>query len=181
MMNYVAFLRGINVGGHKTVPMEKLKKAFESLRFKNVQTLLASGNIVFEAPLTSTAGLEKKIEKMLMSVFGHEISVLVRTIEELNRLNESQPFKEIDVTPQTRLYVTFLLEKVKSSLIIPYVSPDKNFRILHASAREVCSALLLSPTSRTVDLMGIIEKEFGHNVTTRNWNTITRILKTQEN
>ena len=178
MTDYAAFLRGINVGGHKPMPMEKLKKAFESLQFKNVQTLLASGNVMFKAPSTSTAVLEKKIEDSLKKTFGHEIGVLVRTIEELQRLSESQPFKGIMVTRQTRLYVTFLSEKSKSSLKIPYASPDKSIRILRASVCEVCSILVLSLKSRTVDLMNILEKEFGHTVTTRNWNTIIRVLKT---
>jgi len=180
MIKYAAFLRGINVGGHKPVAMEKLKKAFESLRFKNVRTLLASGNVVFETQSLSTAFLEQKIEENFKKTFGHEIGVLVRTMEELQRLNESQPFKGIDITPKTRLYVTFLSEKAKSSLKIPYTSPDKSFRILRASTREVCSVLILSPTSRSVDVMNILEKEFGHKITTRNWNTIIRVLKTQQ-
>ena len=180
MTNYAAFLRGINVGGHKPVPMEKLKNSFESLRFKNVRTLLASGNVVFEAHPTSTATLEQKIKEKLKKTFGHEIGVLVRTIEELQHLSESQPFEGIDVTPQTRLYVTFLSEKTKSHLKIPYASPNKNFRILGASKYEVCSVLILSPTNRSVDVMNVLEKEFGHKVTTRNWNTIVRVLKTHQ-
>ena len=177
MTHYVAFLRGINVGGHKPVPMEKLKNIFESLRFKNVRTLLASGNVMFDATSTSTVTLEKKIEDSLKKTFGHEIGAIVRTIEELHRLNKSQPFTGIDITPETRLYVTFLSEKSKNSLKTPYVSPDRKFSILRASACEVCCALVLTPVSRTVDLMSILEKEFGHEVTTRNWNTIARILK----
>ena len=178
MTTYAAFLRGVNVGGHKPVSMEMLKITFESLRFNNVWTLLASGNVVFETPSTNTALLEKKIEDTLKKTFGHEIGVLVRSIEELERLSKSQPFKGIDVTSQTRLYVTFLSKKPLSSMKIPYVSPDKNFKILRASTREICCALIISQISRTVDLMSILEKEFGHNVTTRNWNTIVRLLKT---
>jgi uncharacterized protein (DUF1697 family) len=180
MANYAAFLRGINVGGHMPVPMNKLKKALESLRFKNVQTLLASGNVVFEAPLTSAAALEQKIEDKLKKTFGHEIGVLVHTIEDLQRLSDSQPFKGIDVTSQTRLYVTFLSEQSKSSLKIPYISPHKSFRILRVSPRDVCSVLTLTPNSRTVDLMNVLEKEFGHKVTTRNWNTIVRVLEAHQ-
>ena len=177
MANYVAFLRGINVGGHKPVPMLKLKKAFESLRFKNVLTLLASGNVVFEAPPASIAVLEKKIEEKLKKTFGLEILVLIRTMGELQLLSKSQPFKGIVVTPQTRLYVTFLSEKLKENLKIPYESPEKNLKILSVTGREVCSVLTLLPNSRTVDLMGVLEKKFGRKVTTRNWNTIVRVLK----
>ena len=180
MINYAAFLRGINVGGRKPVPMQKLKKALESLQFKNVQTLLASGNVVFEAPPLDTIALEQKIEETLKKTFGQEIGVFIRTLKELQHLSDSQPFKGINVTPQTRLYVTFFSEKPKRSLKIPFISPDKSFNILHVSGREVCSVLTLSPNSGTLDLMKVLEKEFGRKVTTRNWNTVIRVLRTYQ-
>ena len=178
MIKYAAFLRGINVGGHKIIKMEELKRAFESLGFKDVKTLLASGNVIFTAPSASESALVNKIEKKLEAVFGREIGVLVRKVDELQRLADAEPFAGIKVTPQTRLYVTFLSEKSKSSLKIPYESPDKNFRITRVTGSEVCSVLTLSPDSRTIDLMSIVGKEFGSNITTRNWNTIDKILKT---
>jgi uncharacterized protein (DUF1697 family) len=177
---YAAFLRGINVGGNKPVKMDELKKAFESLGFKKVKTLLASGNVVFEAPHSSASVLTPKIEEKLKKRFGHEIGVLIRTITELQHLEESNPFKGTNVTPQTRLYVTFLSEKPKSGLKIPHESPDKNFKILRAAENEVCSVLTLSPNSRTVDLMNVLEKEFGRKITTRNWNTIAKVLETNK-
>ena len=177
MINYAAFLRGINVGGHTPVPMLKLKSTFESLHFKNVQTILASGNVLFEAPPTDTMALGRKIEEQLMKTFGYDINVLIRTMEELQHLEAVQPFKGIPLTPHTRLYVTFFSEKTKSSLKIPYTAPDKSFKILHRSGREVCTVLVLSPTSGTTDLMNVLEKEFGRKITTRNWNTIIQILK----
>jgi uncharacterized protein (DUF1697 family) len=177
MSKYAAFLRGINVGGHKIIKMEELKKTFEALGFENVKTLLASGNVLFAAPSASESTLAKKVEKKLETAFGHEIGVLIRKIEGLQRLAEANPFAGIKITPQTRLYVTFLSEKTKSSLKIPYASSDGNFKIIRATGSEVCSVATLSPNSRTVDLMSILEKEFGRKVTTRNWNTIEKILK----
>lgn len=128
MAKYVALLRGVNVGG-VTVKMDKLKKTLEELGFANVKTLLASGNVLFSAPSVSESMLVNKIEKKLAATFGREIGVLVRRVEQLQRLAESKPFAGIKVTPQTRLYVTFLSEKNKSSLKIPYETPDKNCRI----------------------------------------------------
>lgn len=173
MAKYVAFLRGVNVGG-VIVKMDRLKKSFEALAFTEVKTLLASGNVLFTAPSTSESTLVNKIEKKLAADFGREIGVLVRKIEELQRLAAADPFAEIKITPQTRLFVTFLSEKNKSSLKIPYETPDKNCRIIRANDREVCSVLT---SYRTVDLMSMLEKEYGRKVTTRNWNTIEKILK----
>lgn len=177
MIKQVAFLRGINVGGHNPVPMDALKKAFESLGFENVKTLLASGNVLFEAPQTSASVLIKKIEEKLEKIFGHEIGVFISTIKELQHLDKTNPFKGVTVTPQTRLHVTFLSEKTKTSLKIPYESSDKNFKIIRYTGSMVCSVLTLSPNSKTTDFMNILEKEFGRKITTRNWNTISRLLK----
>jgi uncharacterized protein (DUF1697 family) len=176
MIKYVAFLRGINVGG-VIVKMDKLKKTFEAIGFAEVKTLLASGNALFTAPSASESALAQKIEKKLETAFGREIGVIVRKVEELQRLAEADPFAVIKVTPQTRLYVTFLAEKNKSSLKIPYETPGKNIRLIRAADREVYSVVTLSPGTGTVDLMSFLEKEFGRKVTTRNWNTIDKILK----
>jgi uncharacterized protein (DUF1697 family) len=177
MPDFAAFLRGINVGGHNPVPMQELKKAFESLRFKNVRTVLASGNVLFNAPGAGGAPLERKIEEKLAKTFGRDIGVLVRTVEYLQRLTEAQPFKGTAVTPQTRFYVTFLSEMPGEALRVPFTSPRGNFTILRASGREVCSVLTLTPDSRTVDMMQILDKKFGRKITTRNWQTLVRILK----
>jgi len=176
LTKYVAFLRGINVGGHKPVKMEELKKAFESIGFQKVKTLLASGNVLFETSETDTDNLIKRIEEKLEKEFGHEIGVLLRTIEEIQNLADADPFKNIKVTQQTRFYVTFLSEKPESALTIPYESIEKDIKIVHVSASEVCSFITLSPNRGTSDLMSVLEKEFGRKVTTRNWNTVTKIL-----
>lgn len=176
MTKYVAFLRGINVGGHKPVKMEELKKAFESMGFQNVKTLLASGNVLFETPETGTDNLVKRIEEKLEKELGHEIGVLLRTIEEIQNLVDADPFKNIKVTPQTSFYVTFLSEKSKSTLKIPYESIEKDIKIVQVSASEVCSYITLSPNRGTSDLISVLEKELGRKITTRNWNTITKIL-----
>ncbi len=176
---YAAFLRGINVGGNKKVSMAALAKAFTTLGCGNVKTLLNSGNVVFRSSKSEseiTAALQKHLEK----TFGFTIGVLVRPLHDLQKLAKANPFNGIPVTPQTRLYVTFLSEPSTSSLKIPYASDDGNFRILSATPREVVSVLIVTPDRGTVDLMGIIEKEFGKKVTTRNWNTIERVLKAHQ-
>ena len=174
-MQYVAFLRGINVGGHKPLKMDAQRKAFESLRFQHVTTLLASGNVRFETRSENTATLAKKIERRLATIFERDIGVIVRTIAEIQSLADAKPFKRIKVTPRTRLYVTFLSDKPKSVSKAPR-SLAKNFEIVRVSSRDVCSVITLSANGQTTDLMAAIEKEFGRSVTTRNWNTIVRIL-----
>ncbi len=174
---YVAFLRGINVGGHKLVSMKRLSQAFESLGFQNVRTLLASGNVLFDAPPQNRARLVSKIEARLEKTFGHEISVILRTRDDLQVLADLNPFRRIRVTPLTRLFVTFLSEKPRTRLKIPYTSPDKSFRILRLTEGEVCSVLTPGKQwARNLRQMDILEKEFGKKITTRSWSTVLRLV-----
>ena len=179
-MKYVAFLRGINVGGHKLVRMEKLRSAFTSLGHKEVKTLLASGNVLFETAAGDAEAHVARIEEKLKAAFGHEIGVQLRSIPELQKLAETNPFKNLKITPQIRFYVTFLREKAKLRLKIPHESPEGDFKILRVSDTEACSVITISPHGQTTDLMAFLEKEFGRKITTRNWNTIARILKSIE-
>src|SRR5207245_3566222 len=67
---YVALLRGINVGGHKRVPMDQLRKLCEGLGFGQVKTYIQSGNVVFKARKTDPAALSKRLEKEILKHFG---------------------------------------------------------------------------------------------------------------
>ena len=174
-MKYAAFLRGINVGGNKKVPMAKLKNVLEDMGFAEVRTLLASGNVLFDAKKESLPTLEKKIAAELEKQFGFTIPVLLREVSDVENIIESGPFKGINVTKDTRLYVTFLLENHKSAMKIPYASPDKSFRIIRLDDDSVFSILDLSK-SGTPEAMSILEKEFGKHITTRNWNTIMKVV-----
>jgi uncharacterized protein (DUF1697 family) len=177
MFKYAAFLRGINVGGNNIIKMEALKKVFESMGFQNVKTILASGNVLFETKEVKAPLIVQIIGEKLESAFGYNNGVVIRSIEEIRKIAIKEPFKEIKVTPQSRLYVTFLPEKSKSNLKIPYESPNKGYKIISNSEYEVFSVATLSPEVQSTDLMNVLDKEFGKKVTTRNWNTIEKILK----
>ena len=108
MPKYVAFLRAINVGGHQ-VKMDHLRSLFEELGFTNVETFIASGNVIFDA--RSSKSLETKIEKHLLKSLGYEVKTFVRSVPELAAIAKYQPFSadEIEVETHT-LYVAFLAE-----------------------------------------------------------------------
>src|SRR4051812_4331032 len=97
MIRYVALLRGINVGGHKPVKMEGLKKSFEAVGFEKVKTVLASGNVLFETEVADEEVLVAQIGARLKKDLGHEVGVLVRSMEEIQSLVERNPFKKIQV------------------------------------------------------------------------------------
>lgn len=90
-MRYIAFLRAINIGGH-VVTMAELKTMFESMGFKSVETFIASGNVIFEAPKQNAALLEKKIAAGLKKTLGYDVATFVRTEDEIASVAAHEPF-----------------------------------------------------------------------------------------
>lgn len=176
MKSYVALLRGINVGGNKKVSMAELKAMLEKLGFEKVKTLLNSGNVIFETDKDFST-LKNLLETNFENKFGFKSNFIVIPSEIILKLIDDDPFKDIVVNKDTRLYVTFLSERPTSKLEIPYSSENGEFKILKVTDSAIVSVLQLTPSSRTVDLMKIIEKEFGKNVTTRNWNTVKKLIQ----
>lgn len=172
---YVAFLRGINVGGHHKVPMADLRKELEALNLKKVVTILNTGNIIFEAATDDIEQLEKKIAEHLEKVFGFPIPTILRKSETIARLLSDDPFKDIELTKDIRLYVSFLQKEVESDLQLPWISEDESFRIMSKMDKTILTVLDLS-IAKTPKVMSVVEKTFGKkNITTRNWKTIKRL------
>ena len=90
MTLYVALLRGINVGGHRKVPMAALREMAEAIGLDKVRTYVASGNLVFESG-KSAAGLETAIEKAIADRFGFAVDVVVRSAAQWASLIEANP------------------------------------------------------------------------------------------
>ncbi len=108
MPKYIAFLRAINVGGH-TVKMDHLKNLFEKMGFVNVETFIASGNVVFETKSKSVDTIKKKIEIELNKQLGYEVATFIRTTDELKNIFNYKPFKESELSNlNNTLYVGFL-------------------------------------------------------------------------
>src|SRR5215211_2292119 len=82
MPKYIAFLRAINVGGH-TVKMDYLRTLFEDLGLMNVETFIASGNVIFDSPARRPKALEQKIETFLKEKFGYAVATFIRSAAEL--------------------------------------------------------------------------------------------------
>jgi len=173
-IRYVALLRGINVGGYHKVPMSELSKEMTKLGFENVSTLLNSGNILFDSSLSQDKELEEVIADHLENIFGFPIPVLIRNSIEILDLIKNNPFKQMEVTKNIRLYVSFLKQKPDITLTFPWTSADGSFHILEIRDRAICSVLDLAVT-QTPKGMDALELLFGKNITTRNWNTINRI------
>lgn len=94
MKTFIAFLKGINVGGHKKVPMAELRQLLSKSGFENVQTYIQSGNVIFKSSEKNTLNIEKTIKNAILNYFGFEVSVLVTARLDLKRIFEDCPFSE---------------------------------------------------------------------------------------
>ena len=171
---YIAFLRGINVGGHHKVPMAELKKEFEKMGYSNCRTLLNSGNVIFEGSAEDMGPMISSITKHIEVVFGFPIPTIVVPAVTILDLIKHNPFAEIEITKDTRLYISFLQKEKPNELEVPWLSADSSFKILEKRANTICSVLDVS-VSKTTEAMGILEKTYGKDITTRNWNTLVKI------
>jgi uncharacterized protein (DUF1697 family) len=176
-LRYAAFLRGINVGPHKRIEMEALRKVFEAAGYQQVKTFLASGNVLFNAAEEDASLLASTVEQLLENAFAFKVDVILRSLAQLQELVQADPFKDIPLTPQTRLYVTFLSELPEVRLEIPAENPHMGFRRVRVTDSEVCSVVELSPGYGTTEAMRDNDKELGKKTTTRNWNTIQKMVK----
>ena len=98
MPRYIAFLRAINVGG-RVVKMERLRALFESLGLRDVETFIASGNVIFETKAADAAALEARIERALAKELGYEVATFLRTTDELATIAAHVPFADAEPLP----------------------------------------------------------------------------------
>lgn len=164
------------MGGHHKVPMVLLREEMEKLNFENVVTLLNSGNILFDAVPDDLENLEHTISEHLEEVFGFPIPTIIRKSETINGLLNMNPFKDISLTKDIRLYVSFLKKKIEMDLELPWTNNDGSYKIIAKTDNTILSVLDLSVT-KTPKAMDMLREYCGTDITTRNWNTIKRIEK----
>jgi uncharacterized protein (DUF1697 family) len=167
---YVAFLRAINVGGH-VVKMEALRDLFATAGLKNVETFIASGNVIFETKAAPDEKLEQKIEKVLEKTLGYEVGAFVRSIEEIHAISVYQPFSPEDMKTATVVNVGFLHKAAAEDQIKPYETEVDAF---HAHGREAYWLCRIRQNESKVPFKKF-EKSIGSSSTWRNMNTIVRL------
>ena len=175
MEKYFAFLRGINVGG-RVVKMDALTKMFSTLGLKNVKTFIQSGNVVFESSEKNKKTLAGKIEKKLLKELGYEVAALLRTEEELQALLKLDPFKGMNREAKS-YYVTFVAEELKEKMKFPHVSEKDGVKILGMKKADIFCEPLPLKGGRWGFPNAYIEKQFKVSATTRNWNTVSKIIQ----
>jgi len=172
---FIAFLRGINIGGHR-VKMERLRELFAELRFTEVRSFIQSGNIFFEMSDTDRSALTSRIEQHLFAALGYSVPVFLRTYAEVERALQLDPFKEIEATSETRFLITFISQPLPDNLKLPITSPKKDYELLHATSSEVFSVMRLI-NGRPGNPAAFIEKTCKVKTTSRFFGTTIKILQ----
>ena len=174
-MKYVAFLRGINVGGKNKVKMETLREVFSSLGFENVKTYINSGNIIFETKKTDDKKLAAKIEKAIEKEFDLQVKTIVRSISEIEEIVKNNPF-DGQFENDKDLHVFFLDEEMPEEKRDILLSNNNENEMFYVRGREIFCLLRVSVLE---SLMGkdYIAKKLKVSATARNWRTVNKILE----
>jgi uncharacterized protein (DUF1697 family) len=179
MTKYVALLRGINVGGNKTIPMAKLKLLFESLGLASPKTHLNSGNVIFAAKARDRAKLGRQICDAIEAEFGFRPVVVLRSATDLKRIIAKNPFGEIAAHDPSHLLVMVLDGKpkagAKAALGEAHSGPEET-----AIAGENVYVTYPNGIGRSKLTNALLEKHLGVAGTARNWNTVVKVVDLME-
>lgn len=177
MAIYISLLRGINVGGHKQVAMEKLRASVEGLGCTSVKTYIRSGNLVFRGRKSPPETWSRKIEQVIERDFGFPSRVITRTQEEFEALVHGNPFgREKDADGNAAmLHVSFLAEAplpaVRKEMLRLTTLPDR----MHCGEREIYFHLPKGFAESSL-LHNPLERPLLKAATTRNWRTVNALL-----
>jgi uncharacterized protein (DUF1697 family) len=176
MERYIAFLRGINVSGQKIIKMEALRKAFAEEGFTDVKTYIQSGNVIFNSQVDDSNRLIQNIENLIEKSFGFQTDVILRKFVEIESIVSSSFFGTMQLNDGKKYYVTFLKHDFPKPLPIPLYSKNKDVVIILKNNMDLISiSTLFNGTYGFPN--SFIEKLTGIPATTRNPNTLEKLLK----
>jgi len=173
MTRHAAFLRGVNLG-RRTVRSAELKSAFEALGYEDVKTLLASGNVLFDAK--PGKGLKQQIEAGLKAQFGFDVPIVLRTLDALKAMVAANPFgRKADEDAQLHVLLVdpalpagFSFPGLAGDYDVARIAPGEIFFIVHRKP----DGTYLGRSQLAVDK--VVPK--GAIATMRNWNTILKAV-----
>ncbi len=177
MPTYVVLLRAVNVGGTGKLSMADLRKLLDGLGFRNIETYIQSGNVVFDAA-GSAAKVKAAVAAGLEKLMGAPVEVMVRTHEELTRIIAGNPFAEEAAADGARVHVSFLsgaatagAEAALKRIAEQY--PKRRDRYHHAGDHIYFH--FPDGAGETKFSGKTLDKAIGVPGTGRNWNTVLKL------
>jgi uncharacterized protein (DUF1697 family) len=174
-MRYIAFLRAINVGGNNIMKMDRLRKLFEGEGYTNVETFIASGNVIFDGT-GKTDPVERAIEAMLKEALGYEVSTFVRTGAELRALAAHDAFTPAAVTKSARFNVAFLAKALDAKGKKALMALKSRVEDFHAHGREIYWLSQVMQSESEIS-NAVFEKTLGQRSTVRGISTVRKMAE----
>ena len=175
----IALLRAVNVGGHAVIKMDALRALFLSLKFKDVQTYVQSGNVVFRTDEKDLAKLTKQIQTAITKKFGVTPGVMLRTTADMRDVVARNPFAKRKNIEPAKLHVSFLGAKLEQGARDLLVALSLKGEELVPSSREL---FIYFPNGAGKSKLpwGKVDRICQTQGTARNWNSVTKLLEMAE-
>ena len=174
MHRYLALLRAINVGGHRIIRMADLKNTFGSLGFDGVVTYIQTGNVFFSCNESDARELEDTIGQAIRDEYGFDVPVMVRTSEELSRIVEQNPFKDLSEDSR-KLFVAFLARQPDDQNVVALTSQSNERESFAVTGDQAFISVDGAFKGKIRFSNNFIEKQLKVKATTRNIK-VTRML-----
>jgi uncharacterized protein (DUF1697 family) len=172
MNTFIVLLKGINVGGHKKVPMAELRELLASAGFENVKTYIQSGNIILQSSEKKLVNIEKAIKKSILDHFGFEVSVLAKKRSDLKRIFDHSPFPE---EKKQKSYFTMLHNKPDDELV--KIASEKEYVGEEYKIIDDCIYFYCAKGYGQAKFnMSLFERKLNTFATARNYNTMVKLL-----
>ena len=172
MTTYIALLRGINVGGHRKVPMVELKALLTDQGLLDLRTYIQSGNVVFCSTESNTKVIEKLIKSSISDYFGFDVSVLVKTPEQLKRIFEDCPFKQAQKEQSYFAILSDIPSKDLVAIALEKVYADEYYHILN----DCIYFYAKKGYGNAKFSLNYFEKKLQVSATARNYKTMLKLL-----
>ena len=174
MAQYVALLRGINVGGNNIIPMADLKSCFEAQGFGDVATYIQSGNVLFEATGREPADLSAGIEEALLRRFGYQARIVLRSHDQMRAVVAGAPAGFGGQPDLYRYDVVFLREPLTAAEAMAQLKTREGVDQAFAGEGVCYFSRLISRAAQSY-LSRITTLPAYRSMTIRNWNTTARL------
>lgn len=172
---FIAFLRGINVGGHKKIKMANLRAALLEENFLEIHTYIQSGNLVFKSSETPGA-CEIKIIQCIEKKFGFTVPTLVLSYSDLKEVVSKNPFTSEKVEQSYYTLLSHSPEKEAIAVFLTTQYPEEEILL-----REKCVYFHTNKSfSKSKYSNNIVEKKLKVEATTRNHRTMTKMVQIAE-
>ncbi|MGD0669313.1 MAG: DUF1697 domain-containing protein [Bryobacteraceae bacterium] len=175
----ISMLRGVNIGGHNKIKMDALRALYASLKLRDLQTYVQSGNVVFRTDERDLVLLARRIEQAIERKFGFRVPVILRTASEMQDVIARNPFAGRDEIEPSKLAVTFLASRPSDEVLAKVLAVKADPEELRIDGRELYT-YFPNGMARPNLSWPLVERTLATPCTGRNWNTVTKLLEMAE-